>query len=473
MSKTTTLSLLAGAGVALGSAPAASAADQAYTNADEVRAIVSEMMSDAETRSSLMSSAGAGGYDNGFYLADSTGNFRLNIDGASQFRYTLNFRDDNDEFDDSDFDSGFSTPRTDIRFHGNVINPNIFYMVWGRFSSTGNGDFSLQDAYVGYRFDNGFYLKWGQFRAQFLREDNVRGWYQLAADRSLTSLVFQQGNVQGIELGYDSEDFRIIASFNDGFNTANTQFNDQTEITGVYDPITGDLVRTIPGIGAQTMGEADFGFTLRAEIKFAGTWDQFEDFTSMPGDEFAAMLGVAGHLQYTDSDRVNFMADIDPALLPFGTGDGGNLWYGTWTVDLSFEGDGWNFFIAGVGGYTDAEDILVNAITGETNDRDFADYGLVVQGGIFIPETDWEFFARYDAQFFDDTNRAPGGTDSFNTLTFGTNWYWSGHAAKFTFDVQWFLDSQNQILTQEPSIGWLNSGEDNEFALRFQFQLLF
>ncbi len=473
MSKTTTLSLLAGAGVALGSAPAAFAADQAYTNADEVRSIVSEMLADAETRSSLMTSAGAGGYDDGFYLADSTGNFRLNVDGAVQFRYNFDFRDEDSDVatDESDFDSGFNFPRVDLKFSGHVINPNIFYTVWGRFASEG-GDFELSDAFVGYRFDNGFYLKWGQFRAQFLREDNVRGYYNLAADRSLTNEVFRQGNVQGIELGYEAEEFRIIASFNDGFNTANTEFSENTSYGASYDPITGDLVTLRPGIGARTPGETDFGITLRAEIKLAGTWDQFQDFTSMPGDEFAAMIGIGGHFQYTDSDRVTFSADVDPALLPIDV-TGGNAWYGAWTVDLSLEGDGWNFFAAGMGGHTNADDIVVNAITGDRDDRTFDDFGVVVQGGIFVPETDWEFFARYDVTFFDDDDRAPGGTDSFNTLTFGTNWYWSGHAAKFTFDVQWFIDSRHQILEQQPQLGWLASSDDNEFAFRVQFQLLF
>jgi hypothetical protein len=469
MSKTTTLSLLAGAGVALGSAPAAFAADQAYTNADEVRSIVSEMLADAETRSSLMTSAGAGGYDDGFYLADSTGNFRLNITGAVQFRYTLNFRDKNDELDESDFDSGFSTPRTDLQFNGNVINPNIFYTVWARFDSDG-GSFDLSDAFVGYRFDNGFYLKWGQFRAQFLREDNVRGYYQLAADRSLTNQVFRQGNVQGIELGYESEDFRIIGAFSDGLNSANSEFSSNPSYTAFYDPITGDLSRIAPGIAAQGAGETDLAFTLRAEIKFAGTWDQFTDFTSMPGDEFAWMLGFAGHFQYTDSDRVT-ITEVPPPAVPAGTG--GNQWYGSWTVDLSFEGNGWNFFFAGVGGYSQYDDITTNNGTGDRADRTFDDYGLVAQGGIFIPESDWEFFVRYDGTFFDDNDRAPGGTDTFSTVTFGTNWYWSGHAAKFTFDVQWFLDSRHQILVREEKLGWLGSGNDNEFSLRFQFQLLF
>ena len=62
MSKTRNLSLLAGAAVTLGAFGSAYAVEgQAYTSADEVRAIVANMMADAETRSSMMLQGG--GYE--------------------------------------------------------------------------------------------------------------------------------------------------------------------------------------------------------------------------------------------------------------------------------------------------------------------------------------------------------------------------------------------------------------------------
>lgn len=480
MSKTRNLSLLAGAAVTLGAFGSAYAVEgQAYTSADEVRAIVANMMADAETRSSMMLQGGGGGYDDGFYLADSGGNFRLNIRGLVQFRYILDFQDDNNEevfdengdpveVDPSDFESGFQTARTRIGFDGYVIDPNLFYNVeilaeryGGGVMETGDngGTFRLQRAYVGYRWDNGFHLKWGQFRLQFLREENVLPEYQLAPDRSLTNEVFAQGDVQGIELGYSAEDWRIFAAFTDGFNSANTDVGDNQNVQGFYDQ-NGDIVTTIPSIGARFKDEADIALTARAEIRFAGTWDQFEDFTSFPGSEYGVMLGVAGHYQWTDSDRVTGVVD-------------GDVQYFSWTADISVEGDGWNFFIAGVGGYTDFEDVVVNNANGDTADQDPADYGLVVQGGIFIPETDWEFFARYDVTFFDN-DEYELDEDTFNTVTFGTNWYWSGQAAKFTASVEWFINKQNPVFPGGNSqVSYFGSLEDNEFSITFQFQLMF
>lgn len=475
MSQTRKLSLLAGAVAttgAFGNAYAAEGQSQSYTNADEVRAIVSEMLADAETRSSLQA-GGSGGWDDGFFLQDSSGNYRLNVNGMVQFRYNLNFGDDGDGddededvfgFDGNDFESGFQTSRTKLGFSGHIVNPNLFYNVLVSSFAPDSGDFNIQWAYVGYLWDNGFHAKWGQYRLQFAREKNVLGQYQLAADRSLTGEVFDQGDSQGMEIGYKAEDWRVIGSFSDGFNTANTDFDSGTTIGAAYDPDTGDLIAAFPTIGSQFTGEADVALTARGEVKFAGAWEQAEDFTSMPGSEFFAMFGLGAHIQWSDEDRVS----VD------GGGDAGDTLYWAWTADVSLEGDGWNFFVAGYGGYTNFDEVTQNLATGDADDVDYDDYGVIVQGGIFIPETDWEFFARYDATFIDDDDRAVGDdNDVFSSATVGVNWYWAGHAAKFTFDVQYFIDDFNALSGSNTMVGYLGSEDDGEINIRFQFQLLF
>ncbi len=472
MSQTRKLSLLAGAVAttgAFGSAYAAEGQSPSYTSADEVRAIVSEMLTDAETRSSLQA-GGTGGWDDGFFLQDSGGNFRLNVNGQVQFRYNMNFRDTGnpipgtDPASNSDYEAGYQTARTKIGFSGHVINPNLFYNVVLSSFAPDEGSFNVQWAYVGYLWDNGFHTKFGQYRLQFAREKNIGSEYQLAGDRSLTGETFDQGDSQGMEIGYKAEDWRVIGSFSDGFNTANTDYTSNTTITQTFDPGTGAAIATVPTIGSQETGEADVALTVRGEVKFAGTWEQAEDFTSMPGSEFFAMFGVAGHIQWTDSDRT---VDV-------GGGSVEDVLYWAWTADISLEGDGWNFFIAGYGGYTDYQGLTTNVTTGATDDQDTSDYGVIVQGGIFIPETDWEFFARYDATFIDDSQRSVGdNNDVFNTVTLGVNWYWAGHAAKFTFDVQYFIDDYDALSGQNTLVGYLGSENEGEVNIRFQFQLLF
>lgn len=476
MRQTTCLHVLAGAAATLSAVGSVFAADQerAWTgSADEVRALVSEVMADAETRTSLLAAGATAGYDTDastFFLASDDGSWRLNIGGYVQFRYLLNFRDDNGG--NEDFESGFDTRRTKIIFDGKVAT-NVFYKIQGNFDSSGvdDGDFELEDAYGGYRWDNGLYLKFGQFKLPFLREELVAESHLLTADLSLTTSIFTIARGQGVEVGYDQEDWRLAVAFSDGGRSINS-------LPGTNSPYSTNFGVTNGG------GESDWAITGRWEYKFAGTWDQYKDFTSFPGSDFLAIFGIAGHVEQSDNNVGGAVGIAHPGPDgAFGTADDalarGETTYGGWTADISFEGDGWNFFFAGNGSHV--SDDFVNTVGGAPLNNSNDDYGIVAQGGIFIPNTDFEVFARYDGQFPDSdrTNGVPGANDVFSTVTFGTNWYWSGHAAKFTFDVQWFLDDSNTLTPNFPastgfeSIGWFGDNDENEITLRFQFQFLF
>lgn len=435
MSQSICMTLLAGTAVTFGAVAGASA-DQTARSNDELRAIVAEMMADAESRSSLLQSGGTAGHDGKFFLADPSGNFRLNVGGQIQFRYNMNFRDDSGNGED-EFESGFQTRRTKLRFDGNVFDPNLFYAVQGAFDYSDGGGFSLEDAYAGYRFDNGWTMRWGQFKLPFMREELVSSKYQLAADRSLVNEVFNQDWSQGVELSYEAEDWRFAAAFSDGIRTRNTDYTD-VQALGIFG-------------AAGNGGEADFGVTARAEFKLNGMWSQFKDFSSRPGSDYGMMLGVAAHYEYGDSTET--AAGL------------GQYNYFSWTIDLSIEGDGWNLFAAGVGAHQKTNDAFSSD-----------DFGIVLQGGIFIPDTDWELFARYDVLLPDDSEGVRVTDDPFNTITVGANYYMHGHAAKFTFDVQYFIDdlsSQALFAPGNTGIGYLGDDDTGEVNLRVQFQLLF
>ncbi len=436
MNRSTTLSLLAGAAFSLG-APGVTIADSATpagASTDEIRALVADMLADAETRSSLLQSGGTAGHDGKFFLASPDGAFRLNINGQIQFRYVLNFRDEgNDGLGgdvNDDFESGFQTRRTRLEFSGNIYN-DFFYMVQLDFNRAGGGG-TILDAYAGYDFGNGFKLQFGQFKMPFLREELVSSKRQLAVERSFANSLFNQGRSQGIQLTYAEESWRTMLAFSDGERTANTDFTFNNQ-----------------GIGGVRGGEADFAFTGRFEFLGAGTWKQFEDFTSPRGSEgFSWLLGAAVHYQDGAADLIL---------------DNGGSFFG-WTVDASLEGDGWNAYGAFFGRH----------VNNEFTDAGSADqYGFVLQGGYYVTE-DIEPFVRWDGLI-------PNSGSGFNVLTFGANYYIHGHAAKFTLDVQWFIDAPGDVggFDQGPigantAIGFLGSGlEEDEIVIRAQFQLLF
>src|SRR5262249_51816541 len=159
--------------------------------------------------------------------------------------------------------------------------------IQGNFSRDG-GTFGLEEAWVGYNFGNGVKLKMGQFKLPFLREELVSSKYQLAVDRSGTNEIFNQHYSQDIQLSYKAKNWRIMGAFSDGLASRNTDFNQG-------------------GGGLPT--EADFAFTARAEFMFAGQWEDFEDFTSQPGQKFGALLGLAAH--YEDSANSSNPTDVD------------------------------------------------------------------------------------------------------------------------------------------------------------------
>ncbi len=420
---------------------------------DEVRAVVAEMLADADARTSLLAdggttSGGAGHDGKGFVLASADGNFKLGISGAIQFRYQLNFRDNNDggpgaNRANDDFESGFETRRTRIIYKGHIVSPKLFYGIQTDFSRR-DGVLDLLDAFAGYKFDGGITLKWGQFKMPFLREELVSNWMQLVTERSNMNTVFTQDRSQGIELSYKNDDVNLTVAFNDGFNSKNSEFGSVSGL-GNFGFVRGNNA------------ESDWGLTGRAEWKVRGDWKQFEDLTSQPESDYACMLGVAGHVEGSANDIATSVGGIDTQ---------GDTVYSSWTVDASVEGDGWNIFAAGVGAH---QNTSLNGIGDGSSD----DYGLIAQGGFYLPDTDWELFARYDA-IFQDEDRDLGDTDdTFDTVTFGTNYYWAGAAAKFTFDVQWFLDESTQLMSSNSGNGFLRTTEENEVNVRFQFQLLF
>ena len=171
-----------------------------------------------------------------------------------------------------------------------------------------------------------------------------------------------------------------------------------------------------------------------------GDWKRFKDFTSFPSDEPAVMLGASVGLIESDP---RLPEEINDSTL-------------RWTVDLSAEAGGANFFVAFVGNRVDPDQ-------GPTLDQ----YGLVVQGGAFVSDTT-ELFARYEMGDADD------GSPMLSLLTIGATEYIHEHALKVTVDLGYAFDEVTGFWSSSGA-GWLtdSSGQDGQVLLRAQFQLLF
>lgn len=419
-------------GLAFGFAVAARGASA--PEPDEVRAMVAEILSDSETRSSLLA-GGDAGHDGGkFYLAGD--DFRMTINGHVQTRYVFSRRDADSVTDSTQ--EGFQARRTELWLEGNVLK-NWNFRLFGEFADprSPNGHVTLDDAWAEYAITPVLKVKWGQFVLPLLREELVGARFQLTCDRSITNNAFTQSWSKGVQLGLFKEDWRARIAFDEGLNGRTSDVFGPTEKTTTF----------------KVSGTADWAVTGRLEHLFAGKFSQFDDFTSPRGSDTCVLLAVAGHGQ--QSQDTSNPADVDRDTV-----EG--------TVDMQIKGNGWNVFGAFIARY----DKLKSA----TSSPEYYDFGAEAHAGYYVTDKA-EIFTRWDAIFADNDRFTRPGPTNFNFLTTGVVYYFAGHAAKWTTDVVWSFNRTQRLVDvgvlPDTGVGLLGQNHVNEFTIRSQFDFLF
>ncbi len=411
----------------------------------EIRAIVQDVLADAEDRISFQDDAVIAGWKKGFRLQSPDGNFLLKVGGQIQVRYVLNHAErtretpyaspngpgDSAEINpdtNTPYQRGFENRRTKLQFEGHVVDPSWTYRIKGAFARA-TGAFILEEAWVAHACGDGWKIKVGQFKAPWMREELVSSSKQLAVERSIVNEYFNQGYSQGLEVSWAGDDIKVAAWTGDGLGARGfgpTRFNGQN--TAWNDTATS------------------YAFASRGEWKLAGEWSQFKSFSSRRGSDFGAMVGLAGAVQ-----RGN--AQVGTA------GDGAVA--GGVTADATLAFDGASIFVSGV--WTN-----VLGGNGTTNNP----FGFTVQGGYFVSE-DIEAFARYAYMDY-DLEQVDDRSGSYNGLTVGANWFLNA-AVKLTCDWSINMDSLGTGAFVASSAGFRRdvNGARDQWALRAQLQLLF
>jgi hypothetical protein len=261
-----------------------------------------------------------------------------------------------------------------------------------------------------------------------MREELVSSSRQLAADRSVVNNYFNQGYSKGVQVSAGKRSWRISAWIGDGLNTVALGYRGG---------------RT----SAWNTNPTRWSVAGRLECLLSGEWNQFKDFSSRPGEEFGVMLGVGAMGQKFKPS----------AGTTFGVGTGAKQ-HGL-TADVAVDFGGASLFAAAVWNHNDLGAVATNP------------WGVIVQGGWFASE-DVEFFGRVDYANFDLDGPMANG-QVYQGLTFGVNYYLSGHALKFTVD--WSMNLESFGAFAPGGLGWRSDvgSATDQWAIRAQMQLLF
>lgn len=413
--------------------------------AEEVKGLIRDVLADADTRASLVDNGMAAGHNGShFYLASEDGSFLLQISGQIQFRYVANFRDKassgmNITVTDEE-ERGFELRRTKLTFDGHIGDPRLHYEVKLSVGREDN-DVSADKIIISYKAMDGLTIWGGEDKAPFLREELTSSTSLLAAERSLVNEVFTLGYIQGIGAKIDAGDMiKIAAAFSDGGQSGENGY-----------VITQQSPLQIGDEDSRKRFDedrSDFAITVRVDVKLGGNWEQMDDFSSWSDEEMAVFIGGAFH--WEDGETGDSLLNND---------------FYEWTVDASLEASGFGLYAAVIGLHTEAESV-------SADDVDL--FGLLVQGSFMVIPDKLEPFVRFEYLDLDNASFGDLGMDdrSIALWTFGVNYYLKKHDAKFTLDIVW---SQDTIPVESSKLGLLEDdpGEDDQVAVRAQFQLLF
>ena len=395
--------------------------------ARQIRLLVEDVLADADTRSSLLQDGSTAGWDGKFFLASADGRFRLNVGGQLQFRWIWNYHDS-----PPTYRYGFDLTRAKLVFSGHMFSRDLTFKIQGDFGDFANipGANNLEDAWIRYMLNNEWALRFGQFKLPFSREELVDSMYQQVIERSLVNESQNAGRSQGIEVMYADRSDTFALALSDGAEDNVGGFG----LIGVNPPL----------VSALTL-DTDYAVTARYQHKFAGTWEQFKQFTSPPGDPFAMLWGIAGHYQRNN-----------PAVASFGRDE--SRWVKV-TSDVSVQWGGSNLFAAVTWDYMDLPSFNVNV------------FGVVLQGGTYFTEK-FEGYARIEwGRFIIDS---VDFQDDLIILTLGGNYYLDGHDVKFSADIGFGLNSVGSAWDSGIA-SWRSDalGVRPQVVVRTQFQLLF
>ena len=408
--------------------------------ADEIRVLVQEILADADSRNSLVGDGLLGGWADGFFLASSDGRFKLNIGGLFQARFMESFL----RSDAADrWRGGIENATARLNFSGHIFDRDTTFLVQAGFGYLDPNAIlpniriteRVWDAWIKFKMSEAWSAKIGVFMLPFTRESLVSDEYQLAVDRSLIDYRLGLARSQGVEFAWAKDSTRVFLSTSAGSPT----------LRGVGISLNNPTPPW-PALGQDT----DWSVTGRVEFLLEGRWSQFNQFTSPPGSEKAAMWGIALHAQNGERNGQAGRKQDQVGI----------------TSDFSIHLDGMTFFASGT--FHNQKNLRAAIPNGDW-------IGYVVQASTYMTDIT-EYFIRFEGGGVEQDSL---GNNDVNILTNGINWYLDGQGLKVTADFGWSFGEISAGSHGAPGmantmVGWRTSINQNaEWLFRTQLQLAF
>jgi len=450
--------------------------------AEEIRALVRDVISDAQSRASLQGQGATAGWNQHFFLASEDGNFKMQFRAQVQARWALNNRNMGSEAGAApgspsqpfavDNTWGFEFRRMKLDFSGHIIDPSWTYElqpIWNRFQDVAATNGSLENVFVQKDFGGGFTLRVGQYKVPFNREEFVSSTVQLVIERSLASEMLTPKFSQGLMADWRTEHVRLRGYFGDSMRANGSAV---TMEAGTDQGNAAPLGNYTGGFNLPIgSNPSDYAVSVRGDWRMAGTWAQFRDMMNTPDEDFGVLLGGAFMAQ--NLRQVSATATSNPMSSMWGA-----------TGDITFEFPGASVFAAAIYRRVNLLDSMMTRGGGMSDSMD--QWSVVVQGGYFVMN-DLELYSRYEYGNSDgDKFRTfAGSTDAngqtLSLLTVGLNWFPAGSRNR---NLKWSADVGFGF---SPIVDWANGGADwqvdytpdggvgnsGQVVIRTQMQLLF
>jgi phosphate-selective porin OprO/OprP len=221
---------------------AASAQDQDAARVEAIKQQVREVLSEDEFRESLMPSMMQVGYDKGFFIKSTDGNFMMKIGGLMQFRWTHYEAQKRNHYLQPRLHrndrTGFDFQRLRINFKGHAFDPDLTYFVEFRTDAANSYDAILSWAYIDYKFCDEFHFRAGKFKSASTRANTTAHENLQLISRPMVDSVFGLGFNLGVRFWGQLFDKQVdwyldvTNSFSDGenFGGGRTISNDPAEL---------------------------------------------------------------------------------------------------------------------------------------------------------------------------------------------------------------------------------------------------